>query len=182
MTGGFGRIEVAKRRLARRIPKRRLGTTGLGRRLGMTGGCGRIEVCQAALGETHSQAALGNDRVGGAFFRTLRLLSGGDSGYFHLARLHSFRMFGFARARDENSGMTRLGGDFGFVGGGEAPSGAWREAFPSGAWERQGTGLGGAFFRTLRLLSGGIPDIFISRGCIRFGCLDLRAREMKIPE
>ena len=119
--------------------------------------------------------------LGGAFFRTLRLLSGGDSGHFHLARLHSFRMFGFARARDENSGMTRFFFRGGFWvcrrGGGakqrlarripkrrlgttplgakqsfapthsqaelgndrvRVPSGAWRDAFPSGAWERHG--------------------------------------------
>ena len=43
-----------------------------------------IEICQAALGETHSQAALGND--GGVFFFGVHICyRGGDSGYFHSA-------------------------------------------------------------------------------------------------
>ena len=33
------------------------------------GGDAGIEICQAALGETHSQAALGNDRRGGLSFK-----------------------------------------------------------------------------------------------------------------
>ena len=66
-------------------------------------------------------------------------------------------MFRFWGARDENSGMTRWGEEGGFcsmplrgwivpVGDaipdrrGGLPSGAWRDAFPSGAWERQGGG------------------------------------------
>ena len=62
--GGF---EIAKRRLARRIPKRRLGTTGF-RGAWVTGGCGRIEVAKRhlagripkrRLGTTGFLAALG---------------------------------------------------------------------------------------------------------------------------
>ena len=83
--------------------KQSLGTTGRHRGQGdqgvgeVLGGDRGIEVCQAALGETHSQAALGND-------------------------------IGDDRGRQ-----------------GEAPSRAWRDAFPSGAWERQGTGGAGVW-------------------------------------
>ena len=54
----------AKRRLAGRIPKRRLGTTRF-RGLGATGfrGLGRWGIRQAEIGRTHSQAEIGNDRT-----------------------------------------------------------------------------------------------------------------------
>ena len=102
-------LRFAKQRLARRIPKRRLGTTGLGLGRG----------AKQSFAGTHSQAELGNDRVRGA----KRRFSG--------------------RIPKRRLGTTGLRQGWGW---GEGRSGASRDAFPSGAWERQGYDRVGAWF------------------------------------